>query len=173
MPAQQRLTEKYRLVRKVATTATAEVYLASRTGADGKPEQVLVKRALSDKGPDIARRFSDETRIAASLGHPNIIKVHEIGVDEGVRYMALEHVQGQSLPRVLEAATKKAGRLPLEVALGIVVDLSRGLHHAHERTDSVIWPRGIVHGAVCPQNILVGFDGVARLQDFGAVAPAE
>src|SRR3712207_7132312 len=54
-------------------------------------------------------------------------------------------------------------------ALGIVLDLSRGLHYAHEMRDGNGYPIGIVHGDVAPGNVILGYDGIARIQDFGMV----
>lgn len=169
MEAQATIAGKYTLVRKVGASAIAEVYLARVTGKDGKVEQVLLRRILPDlaKNDQFTQLFSKVTSVMSALRHPNILRL-EVGDSPTDRFTVTEFIQGQTLRRLQEAARRKGG-LHLAHALGIVLDLARGLHHAHEMKDANGYPIGIVHGDVAPGNVTLGYDGIARIQDFGMV----
>lgn len=105
---------------------------------------------------DSARqRFLQEARLAARLLHPNIVAVFDAGEAAGMPYIVFELVEGESLARRLD----RAGRLPLEEALGMGRGIAEGLAAAHEA--------GILHRDLKPQNILVNRAGTPKIADFG------
>lgn len=170
MEAPATIAGKYTLVRKVGTSSIAEVYLARFAGKDGKVDQVLLRRVLADlaKNEQFTQLFGKVTSVMSGLVHPNVLRILEVGEDPAAngRFTVTEFVQGQTLRRVQEAARRKGG-LHLAHALGIILDLARGLHYAHELKDANGYSIGIVHGDVAPGNVVLGYDGVARIQDFG------
>jgi len=172
MEAAATIAGKYTLVRKVGASAIAEVFLARFTGKDGKVDQVLLRRVLPDlaRNEQFSQLFQKVTDVMSGLQHPNVLRILEVGDDPAAngRFTITEFIQGQNLRRVQEAARRKGG-LHLAHALGIVQDLARGLHYAHERKDANGYSIGIVHGDVAPGNVILGYDGVARIQDFGMV----
>jgi len=107
--------------------------------------------------PGYRERFLRESRLAASLDHPNIVPVYDAGEESGVLYIAMAHVDGADLKTLLA----KEGRLGLRRALRIVGQIAQALDAAHAR--------GLVHRDVKPANILVGTDDRALLSDFGVV----
>ncbi|MCA9285883.1 MAG: protein kinase [Phycisphaerales bacterium] len=121
--------------------------------------------ALKVLRPEIARsntaavRLEREARAAAKLVHPNIVAVYAVGEARGVRFLAMEFVEGQGLDEVLDEAAKKGERLPVPTVLRWGAELARALDYAHGR--------GIVHRDVKPSNIRIGDDGRPRLLDFG------
>ena len=110
--------------------------------------------------------FLEEGQIVRAIDHPNVVRVHEVGEDRGVLFMAMEWVQGDSL-RAVHREARKRGPIPTELAVRIIADTAAGLHAAHELRGWDGELRNLVHCDVSPHNILVGTDGRARLVDFG------
>jgi serine/threonine protein kinase len=161
------LLGKYQLLRRIATGGMAELYLARATGIHGFEKLVVLKRILPQhaESDDFNRMFLDEARLAATLHHPNIVQVYDIG-EEG-NFFTMEYVQGQDLRKLVRAARKADRALPLEHILHIVMGIAAGLHHAHEKIGSDGRPLGIVHRDVSPSNVLITYDGGVKIVDFG------
>src|SRR5262249_7011177 len=115
------------------------------------------------------RMFLDEARIAARLRHPNVVESYDLGDQNGVLYQAMEWIDGEPLSALLKACQ---GRLPVSIAVQIRIQIAAGLHAAHQLRDDDGAPLGLVHRDVSPQNILIGFDGTAKIVDFGIAKAA-
>src|SRR5438094_3277780 len=112
--------------------------------------------------------FLDEARIAARLSHPNIVQIYDLGtVGANDYFLAMEHVHGVDLQQIIDAEAKRHGRVPLPIALRLLSNVAEGLDHAHRATDNRGQALGIVHRDVTPSNVIVSFDGVAKVLDFG------
>jgi serine/threonine-protein kinase len=161
---------KYTLIRKLALGGMAELFLALQKSMAGFEKLIVVKRILPHLAKD--RAFIDlllaEARIAATLNHPNVAHIYDVGEVDGQFYIAMEHIHGEDL-RSIVRQMKKVGEtaFPLEHALAIVMGCCGGLAYAHERTSLDGQPMDIVHRDVSPQNILVTFTGDVKLVDFG------
>ncbi|WP_157069376.1 serine/threonine-protein kinase [Sandaracinus amylolyticus] len=161
---------KYTLMRKLATGGMAELFLALQRSVAGFEKLIVVKRVLPNLAQD--RSFIEllltEARIAATLNHPNVAHIYDVGEVEGQFYIAMEHIHGEDL-RSIVRQMKKVGvtAFPLEHALAIVLGCCAGLAYAHEKRDLDGEPMNIVHRDVSPQNILVTFTGDVKLVDFG------
>jgi len=166
------LLGKYQLLRRIATGGMAELYLARATGIHGFEKLVVLKRILPQhaESDDFNRMFLDEARLAATLHHPNIVQVYDIG-EEG-NFFTMEYVQGQDLRKLVRAARKADRALPLEHILHIVMGIAAGLHHAHEKVGTDGRPLGIVHRDVSPSNVLVTYEGGVKIVDFGIAKAA-
>ncbi len=161
---------KYLLLRQLAIGGMAEVYLARQSGPAGFEKECVIKRILPALAADqqFVSMFLDEARIAARLSHPNIVQIYDLGsVTEGDYFLAMEHVHGVDLQQIEEAETARGGRMPLAVAVRIVSNVAEGLEHAHRATDGRGAALGLVHRDVTPSNVIVSFDGVAKILDFG------
>lgn len=101
------------------------------------------------------QRFEREARSSASLDHRNIVACYESGEHDGIKFLAMELVEGESLRKRI----KRQGRLEVREALAIALQVARALDHALERR--------IVHRDIKPDNILVAADGTAKVADFG------
>jgi serine/threonine-protein kinase len=121
---------------------------------------------------DFLEMFLDEARIAASLNHPNLVQIFELGEANGSTYLAMEYVPGEDLRRVERRARTQGLGLPVGIALRIIADAAAGLHYAHQARDGKGQPLSLVHRDVSPQNILVGFSGAVKLIDFGVAKAA-
>ena len=117
--------------------------------------------------PDVRRMFLDEGRIAGLIRHPNVVSVVDVGEDDAGPYLVMEFVEGIALSELIAKAASRGARVPLIVCLRIAIQIAEGLRAAHE----LCGPEGrrleLIHRDVSPQNVLVGFDGIARVTDFG------
>ena len=109
----------------------------------------------------------EEGRIAGLLQHPNIVPVVDVGEDPQGPYLVMDLVPGVALGDLVRWARTAKTKLDVQLVLRLVRDAARGLHAAHELRDANGRPLSLVHRDISPQNILVGFDGIARVTDFG------
>ena len=160
---------RYELIAPLATGGMAELYLGRLRGRGGFEKLVAIKRMkphLSDD-PGFVAMFLDEGRIAARLTHPNICQVYELGDEDGQLYMAMEYVPGIPLSTILAVLPQTRDGFDLRVAAGILIQVSDGVHFAHEHKTDSGGPAPIVHRDVSPTNLLVTAEGVCKLVDFG------
>jgi eukaryotic-like serine/threonine-protein kinase len=122
--------------------------------------KTLHHRALSTD-PCLLDRFKQEIRLARRITHPNVLRTHDLGEWNGLKFLSMEFVQGLTLEQVV--ATKES--LPTPVGLGIAKQICRGLSATHEV--------GIVHGDIKPQNIMVEPTGSTKIMDFGSAHLAD
>ncbi len=158
----------YAVSERIGFGGMAELFLGHR-----EQRSVAIKRVLPALlgQSDYINMFQDEARLAARLEHPNLVCACETGEDEGAPYYVMEYVRGKDARKLLRAAGR--GRpIPLDVALSIVCGAARGLHFAHELRDDDGELLGVVHRDVSPSNVIIGFDGVARVLDFGVAKAA-
>jgi serine/threonine-protein kinase len=158
---------RYRLVRRLAVGGMAEVYLAVAEGLSGFEKRVVVKRLLPQhtREGELLAMFLDEARLVATLRHPNIGEVYDVGAEGSDYFFAMEHIPGRDVRDLLSA--RYGEPLPLAQALAIVMGVAEGLHHAHEQRDEEGRLLDIVHRDVSPSNVLVGVGGQVKLIDFG------
>ncbi len=146
----------------------ATVYLGHLVSSDGESRRVAVKKPHAFLAADeaVLAVFEDEARLGASIQHPNVVRVIDfIGGEDPA--LVLEWVDGIDLAKLVRGAAKAGRRLPVDVVAAIARDVLAGLHAAHESRCERGAALEIVHRDVSPQNILVGFDGVVRVTDFG------
>ncbi len=164
------LVGPYRLLKAIGAGGSARIDLARLDRAYGFQRHVVLKRPLEHlrEDPKAAASLRREARIGGQLRHPNLINVLDAGVHDSYDYLVLEYIHGASLRTLMQTDGPGLVRdVPLAVALAIVTDAARGLHHAHELTDEHGAPLGLVHRDVSPGNVLVGLDGTIKLADFG------
>ncbi|HSR96223.1 MAG TPA: serine/threonine-protein kinase [Kofleriaceae bacterium] len=159
---------KYSLLGHLATGGMAEVWLARHVGMQGFEKIVVIKRArpeLSDR--ETTRLFLDEARLVATLQHPNIAQVYEIGSVSGSYFFVMEYVDGADLRRLIEASLAKRQRIPLADAIYIMTHVCTALHYAHQKHDPDGRALQIIHRDVSPSNVLLSHDGGVKVCDFG------
>lgn len=166
---------KYTLLSHLAVGGMADVFLAQQKGPAGFEKECVIKRILPNLALDqgFVNMFLDEARIAARLSHPNIAQIFDLGQVDGDYFLALEYINGITLERILDTVHQKGTRaLPWPIAVRIVANIAEGLDHAHRATDSSGQPLMLVHRDVSPSNIVVSWDGVAKILDFGIAKAA-
>ncbi|HWB75717.1 MAG TPA: protein kinase [Nannocystaceae bacterium] len=161
------------VVRRIAGGGMAELYLARLDGPNRfvKPVALKLMHPHLVDTPEFVGMFMREARIAASLQHPQIVQVLDVGESDGEYFLALEYVHGVDLRRVL--SEQRGAPLPLGAALRVVIDIATALHHAHSLCDGSGRPLGIVHRDVSPSNVLIAYDGAVKLTDFGIARMTE
>jgi serine/threonine protein kinase len=165
---------KYEIMRRLAVGGMAEIYLARVTGAAGFEKLVVLKRILPSvaEDPTFVQMFLDEAKIAATLRHPNIADVYDVGEAGGTYFFTMEYVYGQDVRAIRNDARKREEQIPLPVALAIVHGTASALEHAHGKVGPDGKPLELVHRDVSASNIMVSYDGAVKLLDFGIARAA-
>ncbi|MGI8999543.1 MAG: protein kinase domain-containing protein [Candidatus Limnocylindria bacterium] len=153
MPTGTLIGDRYRLADQIGKGGMATVYRAHDEQLD-RAVAVKVMRADLGEDPMFVQRFEAEARRAASVSHPNVVSVYDVGTD-GAPYMVMELVEGGDIAKVLA----RDGRMTADRAARLGADAAAALQAAHDA--------GPVHRDVKPGNILLGSDGRAMVADFG------
>jgi serine/threonine-protein kinase len=169
----QRL-DRYELVAELASGGMATVFLGRILGVGGFQRFVAIKRLHPHLASEqeFVEMFLDEARLAASIHHPNVVSILEVGTSDRGYYLVMEYIEGDTLARLLARATTSRERIPVPIVIRVVLDTLNGLHAAHELRDDSENLLNLVHRDVSPQNILVGINGTARITDFGVARAA-
>jgi serine/threonine protein kinase len=144
---------RYEIRSKIGEGGMGEVYLAQDTKLDRKVALKILPAAATPN-QDRMRRFVQEAKAAAALNHPNIAHVYEIGEANGLHFIAMEFIDGQTLREIVHR-----GQTDLPKLLRYLQHTAEGLAKAHAA--------GIVHRDLKPDNIMITRDGHAKILDFG------
>ncbi len=149
-----KLNQRYEILELLGEGATSTVY----KGKDTLLGREVALKVLHPHVRDTTReRFFQEAMAAAQLNHPNIMAIHDRGVDNGRDYLVVEYVQGDPLTHYIPSVPETV------VVLGI--QIARALHYAHERD--------IIHRDIKPANIMVTPEGQVKIMDLGLALPRE
>jgi serine/threonine-protein kinase len=160
---------RYECLLPIARGGMAAVWAARARGARGFQTTVAIKTmlpALSDD-PNFERMFLDEARIASRIRHPNVVQILDLGEQDTLLYIAMEWIDGEPLSALLREVARSESQIPLPIAIKIASDTALGLHAAHELKDDNGAPINLVHRDVSLQNILISYDGIVKVVDFG------
>ena len=160
---------KYFLTRRIAVGGMAEVFLAKLGNTDGFEKKVVIKQILPQhaRHPEFVQSFVREAKIAASLAHPNIVSIYELGRVQGTYFIAMEFVDGLNAHELSQRCHRQDIQVPIPLALRIVEEVCRGLAYAHARVGPDGTPLGLVHRDLSPRNVLVSREGGVKILDFG------
>lgn len=148
------LGNRYQIRRLLGEGGTAMVYEAMDTLL-GRLVAVKVLRPEYSHDDKFVQRFKREASASAQLSHPNIVQVYDVGCDQGVDYIVMEYVDGQTLAEKI----RECGQLSIEEAVDLAQQVLTALSHAHEH--------GVIHRDIKPQNILLTKSGQVKVTDFG------
>ena len=159
----------YELKRQVGVGGMAEVLLAVERLPTGVEREVVLKRILPAyaSDPDYAEFFEHEARVALGLQHPNIVSSYAFGEVDGVMYLSMELVRGETLLGMLKRAHKLGRKLDVAAVVRVGAEVAAALAHTHSATDPAGNGLHIIHRDISPQNVLVSHEGAVKLADFG------
>ena len=165
---------EYVLLDRVAAGGMAGVFRAKREGVEGFEKIVAVKRILPhlSNNAEFVEMFIAEAKIVASLTHPNIAQIFDLGKIDASYFIAMEFVEGRDLRTILSRASDRDTRLGVDLAAIIAAKVGAALEYAHRHRDEEGKELQIVHRDVSPQNILVSSEGEVKLVDFGIARAA-
>lgn len=165
---------RFEVIAEIGTGGMASVYVARSTGSGGFRRLVAIKvmHAHLSSDESFVDMFLDEARVAATIHHPNVVPIIDVGFEDGLVFLIMDYIEGDSFSNVEKVAISLRRRIPLGITLRVVLDALAGLHAAHELCGLDGQHLKIIHRDVSPQNIVVGVDGVSRIVDFG-IAKAE
>ncbi len=163
---------KYRYIAMLAEGGMATVYLAVTKGQSNFEKLVVIKelRDTLAQDPSFVAMFMDEARLAARLNHANVVQTHEVGSEGDRHFIAMEFLEGVPYTRL--SRLKDRVPPPIAIHVRILADVLYGLHYAHELRDFSGKPLHVVHRDVSPQNVLLTFDGMVKVVDFGIAKAA-
>ena len=148
------LNGRYRLISRIGVGGMSVVYKAQDV-ALGRLVAIKILHESLTGDPQFVENFRREAQAAASLSHPNVVTVHDVGQDGSRHYIVMELVEGEDLKTTM----RHWAPLPLANALDLAIQICKGVGYAHRA--------GFVHCDVKPQNVLVTKDGRAMVVDFG------
>ncbi|HEX8435839.1 serine/threonine-protein kinase [Archangium sp.] len=160
---------KFQVLAQLSVGGMAELFLGFTSGPGGFRKYVALKRILPGARDDeqFERMFLDEARITAALNHPNIAQVFELGQDAEGLFLAMEFIAGQNLNQVAGVCRRRGKTLPPGFTLSVARDVCLALHYAHTFTTPGGKPYPVIHRDVAQKNVMVTYDGVVKLLDFG------
>ncbi|WP_410983883.1 Stk1 family PASTA domain-containing Ser/Thr kinase [Bacillus cereus] len=150
----KRLNDRYKLLKMIGGGGMANVYLA-HDDILGRDVAVKILRLDYANNDEFIKRFHREAQSVTTLSHPNIVSMYDVGEEDGIYYLVMEYVPGQTLKQYIN----QRGMLPIGEALDIMEQLASAMAHAHHFE--------IVHRDIKPHNILIRNDGVVKVTDFG------
>ena len=160
---------KYELLTQLSTGGMAELFLGFTPGPGGFRKYVVVKRILPEArdNEQFVKMFLDEARITAAFSHPNIGQVFDLGDDQDGLYLAMEFIGGQNLNQVTNGCARARAVMPLGFSASVVHDCALALHYAHTFKDPTGKDYPVIHRDVAQKNIMVTYEGLVKLLDFG------
>jgi len=145
---------RYELIEIIGEGGMSTVYKAR----DRILDRIVAVKVLKDefsKDKGFVEKFKTEALSAASISHPNIVNIYDVGQENDVHYIVMEYVDGKTLKDII----RNQAPLKIDQAVDIAVMVCDGVHHAHEK--------GIIHRDIKPHNILITEQGMVKVADFG------
>ena len=150
----QRINDRYQIIRSIGEGGMANVYLAHDTILD-RNVAVKILRGNLAKDEKFIKKFQREANSAATILHPNVVEMYDVGKDDDNYFIVMEYIDGQTLKNLI----KKRGALTLPEVIDIMMQLTSAIECAHDKY--------IIHRDIKPQNILMLDDGTVKVTDFG------
>ncbi len=152
----QEMLPQYEITFLIGRGGMGAVYRGMQVTLDRAVAIKILPPGLDETDATFSERFRNEAVAMAKLNHPGLVSVYDFGsTSNGMLYIVMEFVDGTDVAQMMAAQ----GRLPAEHAMAITAHVCDALKYAHER--------GIVHRDIKPANIMVGYDGVVKVADFG------
>ena len=169
LPLEMKDATCFRLVHKIASGGMGTVYEAVQLGAEDFQKTMAIKMLIEDVAEDkeFVEMFVGEAKLVADLVHENIAQVYQLGRYQKSFYIAMEYINGVNLQEFQDAHTSQGRRIPVDISCFIISRVCRALNYAHNKRDKDGVLLGVVHRDISPKNIMLSFEGVVKLTDFG------
>jgi len=166
---QQDPAQRYQVIKKLDAGGMAEIFLAKSVSIQGMEKHVAIKRVLPSltKNQKFIEMFLDEARLSIVLNHANIVQVFDVSQSGGTYFIVMEYVDGFNVRHLFQRASEIGQRIPVAVVCYILIEVCKGLEHAHTKRDLEGKHLRIVHRDLSPPNILVSRSGEVKITDFG------
>ena len=148
------IANRYEIISKTGVGGMATVYIAKDTVLNRNVAVKVLKDEFTTDD-EFIKRFNSEAQAAASLTHPNIVSIYDVGNEDGIYYIVMELIRGKTLKQIIT----EEGALPWKWSVNIAMQIASALETAHRNN--------IVHRDIKPHNIIITEDGVAKVTDFG------
>lgn len=160
---------QYTILCQLDQGGMATLYLGRAAGLGGFERLFAIKLIHEHLSREkrFVDMFLDEARLAARIVHPNVVSVYEVGIDRGRHFIAMDYINGETLSLALQHTWGQKQPFPLDLSVYLAAQAAEGLHAAHELKGSDGQPLGVVHRDVAPSNLMIGYDGILRVMDFG------
>ena len=160
---------RYRLIEHIATGGMGEIYQSRYVNAAGVECTAVVKRLLPRLAgdSDFINYFQSEGRISSVLNHPNVVQTLEMGTVGDDYYIAMEHIPGPSLVRLLATGLSVGRPFSIQLVIHLAAQIASALSYIHNRTGLDGRPFDIIHMDLAPHNMLVTANGDLKVLDFG------
>ena len=149
------LADRYEIIKKVGSGGMATVYKAKDTLLN-RFVAVKILRDEFTTDQEFIKRFEAEAQAAASITHPNIVSVYDVGNQDNLYYIVMELIQGKTLKEII---LEEGGPLPWKWSVNIAIQIASALEIAHKNN--------VIHRDIKPHNIIITEDGIAKVTDFG------
>src|SRR5688572_17303552 len=159
----------YLVYERLGVGGMATVHRALERGIEGFERIVALKRLLPHLAEDASfiKSFVREAKLASLLNHVNIVQIFELGRVASEYFISMEYIDGRDIRRILRHARKVTGPPPINVTVGLLLQLCDALDYAHNKADENGIPMQLVHRDVSPSNVLVTSAGHVKVIDFG------
>ena len=160
---------KFKILRCIATGGMGSIYLAEQLGTHGFKKKVVIKTIkvalVSDQ--EVLDMFIGEAKLVADLIHENIVQVYQFEQAEGMYFLIMEYAAGPNLDRFIQRHKFMNKNVPVDLAIYIISRIARGLAYIHKKRDRDGNRLKIVHRDISPSNIIITYQGMVKLIDFG------
>lgn len=159
----------YKMTRLIAEGGMGAVYEAQQFGDQDFQKTVAIKTILESfsTNAEFVRLFIGEAKLVADLVHENIVQVYHLGKAGNIYYIALEFVEGINLEQFMDYHATRTMSMPIELGAFVISRVCRGLEYAHNKRGRDSIALNIVHRDVSPKNVMLNYEGVVKLTDFG------
>ncbi|MFT3843193.1 MAG: protein kinase [Myxococcaceae bacterium] len=165
---------RYQLLCRLAVGGMAEIFLGFTKKGPTSYKPVVIKRILPEQREDESalQALIDEAKITATLSHSNVAQVLDLEMAAEEVLLVIEFIRGATLEEVATVYADKKEAVPLGFVLAAMKDCALGINHAHGHRDKAGNPQPIIHRDVTPKNLMVDFDGIGKVLDFGIARAA-
>lgn len=166
---------EYDVLAKLSASGPSAVYLVRKRGAGRFAHVACLEtfRLPTADGLEALEAFVEEATFATQLRHEGCIRVHDVGTNDGISYIAMELVVGETLDDLLRRARAARTPVPFEIVAGIAARIADALHYAHNTTDASGARLDVVHRNLAPSNVMLSYEGAVKVLEFGVARIAD